>query len=480
MPLDSDGQDIVLTGRVNYGTLFRGSDLRSLGRLQQDLGYRQRPLRRAAERGVLEHRDAHRIRQHDAHRDVLLRLSAGRRRLPAGDVDADGNVVCNANPFGGSGWRYAPGQVNFSQVDYDRTRTGARARAAVRERRQNSEADASRRSTRSTKTRGSSAARTSAGRRARASALRCGRRQGDSQWRPITGAFAFGADGMLDSGVIGQPAERARFLRRHQRAATSTTARPCRDCRSSTANDACGDAACITGSNVSDEARIFDHEEQTRDFSFNVALGRHREPAHELRLPVHQGATRNNYDILVAANSVAQVDYSTDSHGTPRVALSPGPNVNYADGFLANPHNYWMQFIQDHWEHNDADEKAARADVEYDLGSGGWLNSLKAGVRFADREQKVRYSAYNWAPIAPAWGCNGPGFNVDNTTRGAVSGGLRQCRIRSMAIRRASGNRPASRITTTAACSPTARWCSSIAPRCATTTCTPKVSRIAT
>ena len=96
--------------------------------------------------------------------------------------------------------------------------------------------------------------------------------------------------------------------------------------------------------------------------------------------------------------------------------LSEAPNVNYASGFLANPHNYWMQFIQDHWEHNDADEKAARADVEYDLGSGGWLNSLKAGVRFADREQKVRYSSYNWAPIAPAWNCNGPGFNVDNTT----------------------------------------------------------------
>jgi len=126
-------------------------------------------------------------------------------------------------------------------------------------------------------------------------------------------------------------------------------------------------------------------------------------------------ARTNNYDILVAANSVAQVDYSTNGDGTPVIALSPAPNTNYADGFLANPHNYWMQFIQDHWENNDADEVAARADVEYDLGSGGWLSSLKAGVRFADREQKVRYSSYNWAPIAPAWGCNGPGFNIDNT-----------------------------------------------------------------
>ena len=130
-------------------------------------------------------------------------------------------------------------------------------------------------------------------------------------------------------------------------------------------------------------------------------------------------AETSNYDILVAANSLAQVDYSTNGDGTPVIALSPGPNVNYADGFLANPHNYWMQFIQDHWEDNDADEMAARADLEYDLGSGGWLSSLKAGVRFADREQKVRYSSYNWAPIAPAWNCNGPGFNVDNTQAAA-------------------------------------------------------------
>ena len=31
----------------------------------------------------------------------------------------------------------------------------------------------------------------------------------------------------------------------------------------------------------------------------------------------------------------------------------------------------------------------------------------------------MRYSSYNWAPIAPAWSCNGPGFNVDNTQAAA-------------------------------------------------------------
>ena len=43
-------------------------------------------------------------------------------------------------------------------------------------------------------------------------------------------------------------------------------------------------------------------------------------------------------------------------------------------------------------------------------------NSLKVGVRYADRKQTVRYSTFNWTPIAASWNCNGPGFNADNTT----------------------------------------------------------------
>jgi TonB-dependent receptor len=232
-------------------------------------------------------------------------------------------------------------------------------------------------------------------------------------WRPITGAFQFGAVGMLDSGVIGQPADVLGFYEGTNALninhGSAVPGQPFVN-----GSEACGGTPCITGSNVSNEARIFDHDEQTRDFSFNVKWDI-TEDLHTQFDVQYIKARTNNYDILVAANSVAQVDYSTNGDGTPVIALSPAPNTNYADGFLANPHNYWMQFIQDHWENNDADELAARADAEYDLGSGGWLSSLKAGVRFADREQKVRYSSYNWAPIAPAWGCNGPGFNIDNT-----------------------------------------------------------------
>jgi TonB-dependent receptor len=234
--------------------------------------------------------------------------------------------------------------------------------------------------------------------------------------RPITGGFTFGPNGMFDSGIIGQAADVAGFYEGtsalNMNHGSAVPGLPFVN-----GADACG-GPCLTGSNVSNEARIFNHDEQTRDFSFNLKWDI-TENLHTQFDVQYIKARTNNYDILVAANRLAQVGYTTDGDGTPHVELSAAPNVNYAPGFLSNPHNYWMQFIQDHWENDDAEEKAARADVEYDLGSGGWLSSLKAGVRFADRDQKVRYSSYNWAPIAPSWSCNGPGFNIDNTTPAA-------------------------------------------------------------
>ena len=61
---------------------FRGADVRGVRCVQQHLGDWQRPLRPAGQRRVLEHRDAHRSGQHDAHRHVLLGLPAGWRRIP--------------------------------------------------------------------------------------------------------------------------------------------------------------------------------------------------------------------------------------------------------------------------------------------------------------------------------------------------------------------------------------------------------------
>jgi TonB-dependent receptor len=411
MPLDSDGQTLALTGRVNYGDRSQDPTYEASGvysKTWETGGGRFGLLANAAYSNIVTRTEAVNMTRISTFCSDYPQTGGA---FPNAVVADDGSVACNANPYGGSGWRYAPGQVNFSQVDYDRTRTGAALTLqyendaknlvmtlnAVHSRYENPWLE-----------------------RSANISWPAGAGFGTPVWapfnapamRPVTGGFTFADNGMLQSGVIGQPADVAGFYEGTS-AANINHGSAVPGLPFVNGQDACG-GVCLTGSNVSDEARIFDHDEQTRDFSFNVKW--------DITEKLHTGldvqyikARTNNYDILVAANSLATATYSTNGDGTPKVALSPGPNVNYASGFLANPHNYWMQFIQDHWENNDANELAAKADVEYDLGSGGWLSSLKAGVRFADREQKVRYSSYNWAPIAPAWNCNGPGFNIDNT-----------------------------------------------------------------
>ena len=412
VPFDQDGQAIALTGRVNYGTLSGEPTYEASGVYSNNWetgAGRFGVLLNAAYSNILTRTEAVNMTRIST---ICSDYPQTGGAYPPAQMDSNGNVICNTNPYGGSGWRYAPGQVNFSQVDYDRTRTGAALTlqyenddgtlqmnlSAIHSRYENPWLE-----------------------RSANISWPAGAGFGTPVWspfnapamRPITGNFGFADNGMLESGVIGQPADVLGFYE-GTNALNINHGSAVAGLPFVNGAEACGGTPCITGSNVSDEARIFDHDEQTRDFSYNLKWDI-TEDLHTQFDVQYIKARTNNYDILVAANSVAQVDYSTNGDGTPVIALSPGPNVNYAEGFLANPHNYWMQFIQDHWENNDADELAARADVEYDLGSGGWLSSLKAGVRFADREQKVRYSSYNWAPIAPAWGCNGPGFNIDNT-----------------------------------------------------------------
>jgi TonB-dependent receptor len=415
VPFDADGQELALTGRLNYGSRSEEPTYEASAVYSNNwdtASGRFGILANAAYSNILTRTEAVNMTRISTFCSDYPQAGGV---TPPGIVGSDGSITCNANPFGGTGWRYAPGQVNFSQVDYDRTRTGAALTLQY-------ENDA--KNLLMTLTGIHSRYENPWLERSANISWPAGAGFGTPVWqpygstamRPITGALTFDDQGMLQSGVIGQPADVAGFYEGTS-AANINHGSAVPGLPFVNGQDACG-GVCLTGGNVSNEARIFDHDEQTRDFSFNVKWDVTDDLHTQLDLQYIKART-NNYDILVAANSLAQVDYSTDSNGTPKVALSPGPNVNYADGFLANPHNYWMQFIQDHWENNDADEFAARADVEYDLGSGGWLSSLKAGVRFADREQKVRYSSYNWAPIAPAWSCNGPGFNIDNTAPAA-------------------------------------------------------------
>jgi len=76
--------------------------------------------------------------------------------------------------------------------------------------------------------------------------------------------------------------------------------------------------------------------------------------------------------------------------------------------WFQDPGNYFWRSAMDHIEHSTGHENAFQADAEYMLDTS-WLDSLKVGARYADRDQDVRYTTYNWGVLSEIWnGSTGP------------------------------------------------------------------------
>lgn len=120
-----------------------------------------------------------------------------------------------------------------------------------------------------------------------------------------------------------------------------------------------------------------------------------------------------NYDIEVALWTFATpiIDLTGER---PRLSFGDPLNVNVGPNGLANPDNYYIRSIMDHVEDSKGDELALRADGEFDIDSG-WIESIKVGARYADRDQDVRWSGYNWQNVANTWTANAAYFNVTRT-----------------------------------------------------------------
>lgn len=121
-----------------------------------------------------------------------------------------------------------------------------------------------------------------------------------------------------------------------------------------------------------------------------------------------------NYNASVTTRTFA--DTFIDLTGEyPRFEIIPdtGENINLANGGTSNPNNYHYYAITDHTEDSDGEEIALRLDTDYDFESD-WLDSLRMGVRYSDRDQEVKWGAYNWANIANNWtNTQASYFNID-------------------------------------------------------------------
>jgi TonB-dependent receptor len=135
-------------------------------------------------------------------------------------------------------------------------------------------------------------------------------------------------------------------------------------------------------------------------------------------------STVRNYDVEVGQYSFANLGLNTAGE-RPSIAFLTPTNINQSPGGLSNPDNYRYNHVMDHMENSVGDEFATRFDAEVRFHED-WLDSLKMGLRYSDREQDVRYSAYNWGNIANDWNLtNGQSayWNIDrHSPSGAFTG----------------------------------------------------------
>jgi TonB-dependent receptor len=329
-------------------------------------------------------------------------------------VNPDGSIPCTGNVFGGTGWAFAPDGIRYSQVDYDRDRIGS----TIATQYENNE-----KTVLGTIQYTDSSYHNSWLEDA-SHAILDGTYYGTPAFDPRASSIlagssglVFGSNGMLQSGLLTQPhgSWAGSYSPNLQDAINTGSVVP----GVPFVNDCGPGFTCATnrdGLYFQDETRDFNHMEDTKELSAHVKW--------DVTSQLHTNFDAQyvessvvNHDMLVATGSMANYQYSTGSNGVPQVQLLPGSNVNYAPGDLSNPTNYWIPFIQGHEEDDGGKEAAFAADLKYDLNSGGgWLDSLKAGVRYADRDQTTRYSTFNWTPIAANWNCNGPGFSITQTT----------------------------------------------------------------
>ena len=118
-------------------------------------------------------------------------------------------------------------------------------------------------------------------------------------------------------------------------------------------------------------------------------------------------STNRQTDFSVYGSTFANVDLDTTG-SIPQVEFVRPSGTGSNAAYFADPANGYYRAAMDHFEDNDGREYAFRGDVSYDFGDDSFLKQAKVGARYADRDQTVRYSLYNWGVLSEVWDGSGP------------------------------------------------------------------------
>ncbi len=103
-------------------------------------------------------------------------------------------------------------------------------------------------------------------------------------------------------------------------------------------------------------------------------------------------------------------NFDPDNPSAPPSNLGSNTCPDYLIGnnrSLDDPYNSFWRAAMDHTEDSEGTQNAFRADAQYNL-DRGWVKDVRFGARYAERDQKTRFSIYNWGVLSEIWGNGGP------------------------------------------------------------------------
>ena len=74
-----------------------------------------------------------------------------------------------------------------------------------------------------------------------------------------------------------------------------------------------------------------------------------------------------------------------------------------ADNYFQDPAEYYWRSTMDHAQDSSAESLAFQGDAEYDFDGDGFLQSVRFGARYSDRDTDLRYSTFNWGNVSEIW-----------------------------------------------------------------------------
>jgi len=151
------------------------------------------------------------------------------------------------------------------------------------------------------------------------------------------------------------------------------------------------------------DARYGRTKDVTKDFSANAKW--QVTPRFTVSADVQRVISSRDLLSFTAFTALEQpVDVNFDLRGN-----NPWINYSRSDNAQLQQSNYWWAAAMDHFDHNDANQWAERADAEYQFEGNSFLKSFHFGARATDRNAVSRATNWNWSILSrQQWQCAYP------------------------------------------------------------------------